>query len=140
MINKRGHKTDKTVYMENTVHKYFIDKYGVELKHEYHMKNGNIPDFYREVTVDGKKQDSIIVEIKQTASDFYSGHGLNFTGMSNYIAVPTNLIGLAVDFLKDNFPYRQDIGILEITDSGLVRTTRYPKWGFFTPYHLLYAA
>lgn len=140
MINKRGHKTDKTVYMENAVHKYFIDKYGVELKHEYHMKNGNIPDFYREVTVDGKKQDSIIVEIKQTASDFYLGHGLNFIRMSNYIAVSTNLIGFAVEFLKDNFPYRQDIGILEITDSELVRTIRYPQWGFFTPYHLLYAA
>ena len=61
MINKREYKTDKTVYMENAVYKYFKDKYGVELEHEYHMKNGNIPDFYKEVTIDGRKQDSILL-------------------------------------------------------------------------------
>lgn len=61
MINRKGHKTDITVVMENR-----------------------------------KKQDSLIIEIKQSISDFYSGCGLNFIGLSNYIAVSSDLEGFAI--------------------------------------------
>lgn len=43
-----------------------------------------------------KKQDSLIIEIKQSISDFYSGCGLNFIGLSNYIAVSSDLEGFAI--------------------------------------------
>jgi hypothetical protein len=102
LINRKGHKTDRTVVIEN-----------------------------------GKKQDSLIIEIKQSISDFYSGCGLNFIGLSNYMAVPSDLDGFAINFIETDKKNQTNVGIIEVTATGLVRIVRYPRWGFFTPYHLL---
>lgn len=137
MINRKGRKTDRTVVMENIIYKYFADQYNILLEHEYHLQNGCIPDFYTEIIENEKKQDSLIIEIKQSISDFYSGCGPNFIGLSNYIAVPSDLVGFAINFIETDKKNQANVGIIEVTATGLVRIVRYPRWGFFTPYHLL---
>lgn len=137
MINRKGRKTDRTVVMENIIYKYFADQYNILLEHEHRLQNGCIPDFYKEIIENGKKQDSLIIEIKQSISDFYSGFGLNFIGSSNYIAVPSDLVGFTINFIETDKKNQTNVGIIEVTATGLVRIVRYPRWGFFTPYHLL---
>ena len=53
-----------------------------------------------------EKHDSLIIEIKQSISDFYSDCGLNFIGLSNYIAVPSDFVDFVIS-LNDNEPYAE---------------------------------
>lgn len=153
MIKKKGKKTDRTVMMENCIYDYFIDEYGIELTKEPHLDETGrygIPDFIKIIKTDKRIEDIIIVEIKQSTSDFYSGHGLNFVGTSNYLAVPSELVGFAIVFLRK--VNCQSVGVIEVTDKGLVRTVVYPMSMrspylvdrfkspiglLLTPYHLL---
>lgn len=146
MIKKYGNKTDRTVMMENAIFNYFKNNYGIELEPESPVSTG-IADFYKLIRNNERILDCIIVEIKQSANDFYSRHGLNFVGVSNYIAVPSELVGFAIEFLREN--YGNEIGVLEVNDKGNVRTVIYPssKYDndymriiniFIPPYHLLH--
>lgn len=73
---------------------------------------------------DGEVVDIIIVEIKQSMEDFFTGCGINFCGTSNYLAVPSELVGFGIIFLRTNG--YADVGVLEVTDSYDVRTVLYP--------------
>lgn len=139
MIKKSGNKSNRTVLMENALYQYFLNSYSVELESEIQLSNGGRADLYANVKDSkGVVQDTIIVEIKQSVSDFYSGCGLNFIAKSNYLAVPSELVGSAIVFLRDvlRSPFT---GVIEVTDKGLVRTVMYPRnrYSNFTPYHLL---
>lgn len=146
MIKKIGNKTNRTVLMENAVYDYFKQEYDVELKHEYRLSSG-IADFFTLVENNGKIRDAIVVEIKQSAEDFYTGCGLNFVGASNYIAVPSELVGFAIVFLREHIANGNCVGVLEVTNTGMIRNVKFPikqknAWvkASFTcalPYHLL---
>ena len=125
MICKKGSKTDRTVLIENAISKWFKDVFSVSLSPEYRLKTGGVADFFGVVGVSKYPDDVIIVEIKQSAQDFYSGHGLNFIGSSNYLAVPSELVGFAIEFLRDeNMDY---VGVLEVTKDAFVRLVTYPR-------------
>lgn len=146
MIKRKGNKTDRTIMMENAVYDYFKSYLRINLKPEVPVSSG-IADFVGHTE---DKRDYVVIEIKQSAADFYSGCGLNFVGSSNYIAVPSELVGFTIVFLRDN--NYSNIGVLEITDAGTVRIVAYPhiqrendflnryQFGpaafFFTPPHL----
>ncbi len=122
MHEKKGNKTDRTVSMENLVEKYFLDEYGITLTREKKIGKGRAD---LSASIDDNK-DVIVCEIKQSINDFYSGNGLNLSGISNYIAVPSDLVGFCIWFSKDTLN-RTDIGVIEVTDSGTVRTVIYPN-------------
>ncbi|MDO4177388.1 MAG: hypothetical protein Q4D99_07980 [Bacillota bacterium] len=129
MIYKKGHKTNRTVMMENAVHNHFSKKYGIDLRAEQSLPNGKIPDFSG-TFFDGKDTpvETIVVEIKQDAPDFFSGCGLNFEADCNYLAVPTELVGFAIAFLREEFPLdAYKVGILEVTNTAEVREVLYPR-------------
>ena len=146
MIKKIGNKTNRTVLMENSIFDYFKKEYNIELKHEYKLSTGSA-DFFTLVKEGDKIRDAIVVEIKQSASDFYSGCGLNFVGASNYIAVPSELVGFTIEFLREHIMFGNYIGVLEVTDTGMVRTVTFPiekknewvekRFICIPPYHLL---
>lgn len=145
MVKRKGYKTDRTVLMENAIYDYFKKEHDVELLHERKISTGVIPDFCAQLKIGNEVVDVIIVEIKQAATDFYSGCGLNFVGSSNYLAVPTELVGFAIEFIRNHL--FNEIGVLEVTKTGMVRTVIYPKEkeshytschlpGWWLPYHL----
>ncbi len=150
MIKRVGNKTDRTVMMENAVHDYFKKTYGMELDNEVPVPGG-VADLYGELYNNDGLEEVVIVEIKQSAADFFSGHGLNFVGTSNYIAVPSELVGFTIEFLRNyKFASSYIVGVLEVTDTAFVRTVTYPNYNrnnvfkpdtkcvcFETPYHLL---
>lgn len=126
MINKKGKKTDRTVMMENVLFDYFYSNYSIFLELEKRVSSG-VADMMGFICDNNKRIiDAIVIEIKQSAQDFYSGHGLNFVGSSNYIAVPSELVGFAIEFLrKEKLTY---VGVLEVTDKGSARTVIYPNF------------
>lgn len=146
MIKKMGNKTDRTVMMENAISNYFNHTYNVHMKTEKIVSTG-VADMLGTITENDNIIDVIIVEIKQQTQDFYSGHGLNFVGSSNYLAVPSELVGFAIEFLRNE---KLDfVGVLEVTEKALVRNVIYPKFNssneffplspvavFFSPPHL----
>lgn len=149
MLKRQGNKSDRTIMMENSIFNYFKNMYDIELLPEQPVRTG-IVDFFKIIKNENKILDCITIEIKQSAQDFYSGHGLNFVGISNYVAVPSELVGFAIEFLRENYSYGNEIGVLEVDEKGLVRTVIYPhryhdndyidtlySW-HLTPYHLKY--
>ena len=141
MLRKKGNKSDRTVMMENIILDFFLSNFKIELKPEYRVSTG-IADFFGQI-----HNDYIILELKQSINDFYSGHGLNFVGTSNYMVVPSELVGFAITFLrKENLNY---VGVIEITEKGTARIITYPSIysdnefiykrfpsTMFEPYHL----
>ena len=153
MIEKRGNKTDRTVLMENAVQRFFEKKYEIEMSPEVRLYNGGYADLCGWIKDKNDEiRDFIVVEIKQSHNDFYSGYGLNFVGMSNYIAVPPELVGFSIEFLREEgFGF---VGVLEVDSRCFVREVirpetnpdsdytkaRYKKsmvWYFIPPLHLL---
>ena len=147
MIDKHGNKTNRTVLMENVLKCYFEKNIGVNLEHEVAVRSG-IADFVGYIRDnDGELIEVIVIEIKQAASDFFSGHGLNFVGTSNYLAVPSELVGFCIEFLRiENLSH---VGCIEVTDDGFVRIVTFPCLNkdndyiklkgieqIFKPYHL----
>ena len=130
-IRKKGNKTDRTIFMEKHISKHFRNKYHIHLCHE-EMIDGVIPDFSAYLVWKNTKEiaDVIIVEVKQDIQDFYSKNGKNFIGSSNYIAVPTELVGFAIKFLRKNKYYY--VGVLEVCKSGYVREVIYPQFNIDT--------
>lgn len=62
--------------------------------------------------VNGELDSSIGIEIKVSQSDFYSGYGRNFDFEWNYLAVPTELVSLAIRMLRRwNKKY---VGVIEV--------------------------
>ncbi len=125
MIMKKGKKTDRTVMMENIVSTWFENMFSIELIPEYPVETGGVADFFGIVGDAKSPEDVIIVELKQSAQDFYSGHGLNFVGSSNYLAVPSELVGFAIEFLRDED--MEHVGVLEVTNDAFVRLVTYPR-------------
>ncbi len=124
MITKKGKKTDRTVMMENAIFTYFEQTFGIKLNPERSVSSG-IVDMIGFIKDGTYIRDAIAIEIKQAATDFYSGHGLNFVGSSNYIAVPSELVGFTIEFLRDNnLDY---VGVLEVTSNAMVRLVTYPR-------------
>ncbi len=124
MISKKGTKTDRTVMMENAISDYFSQYIGVKLNPEIQVSTG-IVDFLGFIDGIDKVLDVIAIEIKQAVTDFYSGHGLNFVGSSNYLAVPSELVGFSIEFLRKNeLDY---VGVLEVTPNALVRLVIEPR-------------
>ncbi len=70
---------------------------------------------------------SVVIEIKSCWSDFTSGHGLNFFGNWNFIAVDcSNSNGFAnqlLEYLNNHKEYEQ-IGLLFVTENGSVTTKK----------------
>ena len=146
-------KSGRTIMMEKAIQKYFLGKYGITLKSEYRQptygRHSYIIDLFGIVYVKGTTdlEDAIAIEIKQSVNDFYSGHGLNFVGSSNYLAVPSELVGFGIEFLREN--NLGEVGVIEVTNHALVRTVLYPSTKvnndfvymekvncLFTPFHL----
>ena len=145
MIIKKGNKTDRTAMMENAIYDYFHNTLGIRLEHEVYVSTG-IVDFLGFIKEEDEIMDVIAIEIKQSSADFHSGCGLNFVGVSNYVAVPSELVGYAIEFLRNN--YRNYVGVLEVHHTGMVRLVIPPMAylhndfvricvGTITPYHII---
>ena len=96
MVIKKGNKTDRTVMMEDVIIQYFKKDFRIDLKQEVHVSTGIVDLLGIAPEDEYDAPDVIAIEIKQASTDFYSGHGLNFVGSSNYIAVPSELVGFAI--------------------------------------------
>ena len=120
MIEKRGNKTDRPVLMEHAVPRFIEKKYELEMSPEVRLYNGGYADLCGWIKDKNDEiRDFIVVEIKQSHNDFYSGYGLNFVGMSNYIAVPPELVGFSIEFLREEgFGF---VGVLEVDSRCFVR-------------------
>ena len=134
--------------MENIIFRYFLKNYDISLTPELPLINGGRADLGIAIKdCETHLIEMIIVEIKQSWRDMYSGYGLNFIGSSNYLAVPSDLLGFAVSYLQHNM-YKY-VGVLEVCNNGYVRRiiepevyskSPYFKYGYIlshlTPYHL----
>ena len=69
------------------------------------------------------------MEIKQSAIDLKSKYGHNFVGTSNYLAVPTELVGEALLYLRDCCDDLRT-GVIEITDKWKPRIVKYPMYEY----------
>lgn len=129
LFYKKGNKSAETAMMENAVTGYFKNKYGIEMIAEEQLPNNKRPDLYGICYSDGSEAERIIVEIKRDTSDFFSGYGLNFCVDCNYLAVPSRYVGFAIEFLRESYGMDgwNQIGVLEVTDTGFVRTVLYPS-------------
>ena len=118
-------KTFITQKFEEHLISFFKENFNLELTPEKRVSTG-IADlagtWYNEK---GEPRDEVIIEIKQSYSDLRSDHGHNFVGTSNYLAVPTELVGEALLYLRDscNDYYT---GIIEITRCLRIRIVKYP--------------
>lgn len=113
-------KSVRTLKMEKAVSTYFEKEYGIHLESEVKVRHGLVDFLGALYDEEGKAKDVIAVEIKQSIPDFYTNCGLNFVGSSNYLAVPAELVGYAVTFLREHD--RNDVGVLEINTNGKVKT------------------
>lgn len=150
-------KSSRTIMMEKAIQKYFLEKYDIALvsefrnatygRHSYIIDLFGLATFPKGSAKPDDLKDAIAIEIKQSVNDFYSGHGLNFVGSSNYLAVPSELVGFGIEFLREN--KLGNVGVIEVTNKALVRTVLYPQtkvdndfiWiekvcCVFTPFHL----
>lgn len=124
-------KCKRTLMMEDAVSEYFIEQYQIALKREQPARKRGLPrttesaDMMGIIEENGEVTDVIVVEIKQSMGDFFTGCGLNFCGVSNYLAVPSELVGFGIIFLRTHG--YDDVGVLEITDNFNVRTVLYPR-------------
>ena len=135
MITRTGNKTSRTVCMENSVQHYFMKEYGLELESEVFVGSGRRADLACGYTKDSDKsiwEDVVIVEIKQAIADFYTGYGQNFIGISNYLAVPPELVGFAIEYLRNEG--KSYVGVLEVSDNGLIREVIYPSYFTDSPF------
>lgn len=124
-------KCKRTLMMEDAVSEYFMEQYQIALKREQPARKRGLPrttesaDMMGIIEENGEVTDVIVVEIKQSMGDFFTGCGLNFCGVSNYLAVPSELVGFGIIFLRTHG--YDDVGVLEITDNFNVRTVLYPR-------------
>lgn len=124
-------KCRRTLIIEDAVSEYFMKQYQIALKREQPARKRGLPrtteraDLMGLFEEDGEVVDIIIVEIKQSIEDFFTGYGINFCGTSNYLAVPSELVGFGVVFLRTHG--YDDVGVLEVTDNFNVRTVLYPR-------------
>ena len=104
---------------------FFNEKFNMELTEEYPVSTGiaDLAGIWHDAK--GEARDAIIVEIKQSASDLRSNHGHNFVGTSNYLAVPTELVGEALLYLRDDCKDMRT-GVIEITKGYRIRIVKYP--------------
>ena len=65
--------------------------------------------------IDGEKDNSIGIEVKQCIEDFCVGMQHSFNYDINYLCVPSSLVGYALRYLNGNSDYY--VGIIEYTDS-----------------------
>lgn len=118
-------KTFITQKFEEHLISFFKENFNLELTPEKRVSTG-IADlagtWYNEK---GEPRDEVIVEIKQSYSDLRSDHGHNFVGTSNYLAVPTELVGEALLYLRDA-RHDYSTGIIEITRGLRIRIVKYP--------------
>lgn len=123
MIYRHGSETARTVMMKNVLKTFFKNQYDIDMEPEQSVSTGRA-DMLGFVKDGDRIKDAIVVEIKQMAQDFYTGYGMNFRGTRNYLAVPSELVGFAIEFLRNN--EKPDVGVLEVTDKGTVRTVLFP--------------
>ena len=114
-----------TTLLLNHFNNWFDDISYVKLKEEVMCNTGqcrcDLAGFeYR----NNEAYASIGIEIKQSASDFHSGCGLNFVFDVNYLCVPSELVGYAMMYLEENDLY--DVGIIEYRYTRYTRYTRCP--------------
>lgn len=118
-------KTFITQKFEEHLISFFKENFNLELTPEKRVSTG-IADlagtWYNEK---GEPRDEVIIEIKQSYSDLRSDHGHNFVGTSNYLAVPTELVGEALLYLRDSCN-DYSTGIIEITRGLRIRIVKYP--------------
>ena len=118
-------KTFITQKFEEHLISFFRENFNLELTPEKKVSTG-IADlagtWYNEK---GDPRDEVVVEIKQSYADLRSKHGHNFVGTSNYLAVPTELVGEALLYLRDTC---NDLstGVIEITKGLRIRIVKYP--------------
>lgn len=120
-------KTERTLLMEATLIEWFKENFNMDMKTEYRLSTGGIVDLAG-VWYDPRRsdiKDIIFVEIKQSKQDLKYGHGKNFVGLSNYLAVPTELVGEALVWLRDTCDDWRT-GVIEITKSWKTRIVKYP--------------
>lgn len=72
--------------------------------------------------LNGKRHNSIGIELKQLISDFKTGCGQNYTFDINYLCVPSELVGYALRYMERNCP--PYVGLIEYCDSAQYK---YPK-------------
>ena len=105
-------KSLETIMSEYSIIRMFDDS-EFELYQEYILRNGKRPDFcgfcYRD---DGEIKDVLMIELKVSKDDFWSGCGLNFIGTINYLAVPEDIEDFAYRFLENN--NKSYVGIISI--------------------------
>lgn len=123
-------KTDRTLIMESTLCSFFKENFNIDMHRECRLPTGGIADlvgawFGQKGTV----EDFVFIEIKQSKQDLKYGHGHNFVGTSNYIAVPTELVGEALLYLRDTCKDFRT-GVIEVTKSWKTRIVKYPMLEF----------
>ena len=102
-----------TERMTNIIQNKIFSKTNIFLKREFVIPNtkkradlgANIAWF------DNKGM--MIVEIKNSTRDFHSGYGMNFVGLINFLAVPSDLVGYAIRYLRENNLCKT--GVIEVT-------------------------
>lgn len=127
MIEGKGNEAACKLMMQNAVFRLFRNK-GIDLFHGYKLYNGKVADLYA-VKCDeyGVIEETVVVETKQAVEDFYSTHGFNFIGLRNYIAVPSELVGRAIVFLREELQ-NVHIGVIEVDTCGnaqIIMESRY---------------
>lgn len=123
-------KTNRTLLLESALLGFFKDVFNIKMSREYSLPNGGRADLAG-VWYDknGNARDVVVVEIKQSAIDLKSKYGHNFVGTSNYLAVPTELVGEALLYLRDCCgDFRT--GVIEITDKWKPRIVKYPMYEY----------
>lgn len=119
--------------LKDKISKYFLEKFNIKLLEEFKVSTG-IADlagtWYDEK---GEARDVVIVEIKQSAADLKFHHGHNFVGTSNYLAVPTELVGETLLYLRDVCD-DYNTGVIKVTKGSRVRIVKYPR----VEYHSMY--
>lgn len=119
-------KTFITQKFEDHLISFFKENFNLEMVPETKVSTG-IADlagiWYNEK---GEPRDEVVIEIKQSYSDLRSKHGHNFVGTSNYLAVPTELVGEALLYLRDTCR-DYSTGVIEITKGLRIRIVKYPS-------------
>lgn len=109
---------------------FFKENFNLELTPEKKVSTG-VADlagtWYNEK---GEPRDEVVIEVKQSYSDLRSDHGHNFVGTSNYLAVPTELVGEALLYLRDVCK-DYSTGVIEITKGLRIRIVKYPTVEYY---------
>lgn len=73
--------------------------------------------------IDMEADASIGIEVKVSQSDFYSGYGRNFDFEWNYLAVPTELVSLAIRMLRRW--HKGYVGVIEVDSRSNVNILKH---------------